>query len=113
MNFQKLLVDGLKLVHELSSQPIPGENKLAKLENLCVEILKTVDDVVKFLPLGFGIIAGLVVDNPISDGLQREHIARPLAELVYQIWKALHSVGGVEAVNKMIVSLGGAPVSVV
>jgi hypothetical protein len=111
MDFKNLLVKGLQLVHELSAKPQSGAEKLATLKSLCADILETVDDVVVFLPGGLGGIAKFVVDNPISDDLQRRYLAEPLAEMIYQIYKALWNAGGLESVNAALATMGGEPVA--
>ena len=108
MDFKKLLAAGLELAHELSAAPIADDAKLGKLAKLNEDILEQVDDLVSFLPGGFGVFAKLAVDNPLVDNMQREVIYKPLAEAEYQIYNALHRVGGDAAVKAAIAEYGGA-----
>jgi hypothetical protein len=94
MNFKDLIPKGLALVNELSKTDLPSTAKLERVTDLVADFLETADDVVELLPWGFSWLAKLVVDNPSVDALQRQHLAAPIAELLYQTWKGITASGG-------------------
>ncbi|NJK45479.1 MAG: hypothetical protein HC933_15460 [Pleurocapsa sp. SU_196_0] len=102
MNFNELMADGLLLAHELSAKPVPGEDKLEKLTDCVQEVGESVDDLVVFVPGGFGSVAKILVDNPAVDGLQRELLWKPLAQGIYMAWKTIHRVQGEAGVQLAI-----------
>jgi hypothetical protein len=107
-NFGTFVAAGLRLVSALASEPTPNTDKFVELENAVALGLEAIDDLVSFLPWGFGAAIRAAVDNPYVDGLQRQLVAQPVAEHLVRVYKDLHKVGGAEAVAKYI-TLQGAP----
>lgn len=89
MNFELLKNKGIAAAHALASLDMPKAEKLEKLTDLNAAVIEEVDDLVLFLPMGFGPLAKGIVDNPGVDAWQREQIAKPLAEAEYQAYDAL------------------------
>jgi hypothetical protein len=108
--FGQLLASGLKLVAVLASEPTPKGEKFLELERAVVSVLETVDDLVAFLPFGFGEVIKGAIDHPMVDGLERQYIAGPVAELLVQVYKSLHKTGGDAAVVSFVSTLGNPPI---
>lgn len=105
MNWKNLLIATLALVHELSGTDMTGPEKLEKLTDKVAEVIETVDDLVALLPGGFGVIAKLVVDNPGADGMEKLYLAKPIAEMIYQVWRGIHNISGSSGVTAFIYNL--------
>jgi hypothetical protein len=90
MNFQTSFISPtLNMVHVLADDNIPGDQKLVKVEDNLVEIFEAGDDAaVSVLPPVVRDIAKFAVDNPLVDNWQRVLVARPVAEIVVQAYKA-------------------------
>lgn len=89
INWIQFANEMLDVVQELAELDAPGEEKLERLTNEVAEALERVDDLVSFLPLGIRDLAQLVMDNPAVDTWQRTYLARPIAEMLYQLWLGL------------------------
>jgi len=88
MNWTNLLNELFDIVEELADdKQLPAAEKLEILTDAVMEAIEAADDAVLLLPAGFAIVAKLLVDNPAIDGYQRDLLAKPLAEAVYQLWK--------------------------
>lgn len=88
MDWTKFLNELFDIVEELAEdEALDKEDKLEALTDEVSDMLEQADDVVNMLPLGFAVIAKMVVDNPAVDTWQRDVLARPLAEMAYQLWK--------------------------
>lgn len=84
------------IIQELSKlDNVSDEQKLAALTKEVVEAFEELDDVaVAALPLGWQPIAKLVIDNPATDTTEAEAVAKPVAEGIYRIWKAVKNFLG-------------------
>lgn len=88
MDFTKLLNELFDVIEELAKDEyLDKEDKLEELTDQVAQALEQADDVVSLLPMGFAVVAKLVVDNPAVDEWQRDVLARPVAEMAYQMWK--------------------------
>ena len=87
MDWIKFTDEMLDVVQELAELDAPSEAKLERLTAEVAQALEQVDDLVAFLPLGVQSLAKLVLDNPAVDSWQREYLAKPIAEMLYQIWR--------------------------
>lgn len=83
-----ILQPAIEFIGVLNDQSTPGPEKLEKLTDKVDALIEGVDDIVELAP-GIGPILKWVVDNPISDGWEREYMAKPAAEVSYQFWKSL------------------------
>lgn len=90
MDLKKLLTAGLLVTATLTNTALSGPQKLEQLTDNYAEVVENVDDLVSALPWGIGLVAKLVVDNPPVDAWQREMIAKPLAEMTYQVWTVVN-----------------------
>lgn len=114
MNWKEFLKSGVAVVVELNDTTLTGAEKLEKLTDAVGVFMENVDDLVEFLPLGFGFIAKLLVDNPLADGLQREYVHKPLAEQLVQAWKVADAAeGDIAAYTEGAPDLRGAAVPAV
>jgi len=95
MNWQKILSELFDIVEELADDTtMTPDEKLDNLTDAVAEFVEAADDAVLLLPPGFALVAQLIVDNPAINQFQRDLLARPLAEAVYQIWKMKQSLIG-------------------
>lgn len=76
----------LDVVQELSELQIGGDKKLERLTDEVAQALEKIDDLSTFLPAGIAPLAKLVLDNDAVNKWQREALAKPIAEMLYQIW---------------------------
>jgi hypothetical protein len=114
MDWKKFLKAGVAVVVELNDTTLTGAEKLEKLTLVVAAFLENVDDLAAFLPLGFGFVLNVVLDNPLTDALQKEYAAKPLAELLYQTWSVADAADGdIAAFTDGAPDLRGAPVPVV
>jgi hypothetical protein len=78
----------LDVVSELSDlrQDLTGKEKLERLTNEVAEALEKVDDLVSFLPPGVATLAKFLIDSDQINQWQRDALAKPIAEMLYQMW---------------------------
>lgn len=95
MNIEIVIQDAMKLVVDLWDEAIPSSEKLARVAKKLEPVLEHLDDeAVKLLPAGFAqFIGGIIVDNPLTDALER-NVCGLIAEALYQAVKAMKSLAG-------------------
>jgi hypothetical protein len=86
MNLTKLLTASLAIAATLTNSTLGNPEKLERLTDNYTEVIEVADDAVVLFPGVIGTVAKLCVDNPPVDGWQREMIAKPLAEMTYQVY---------------------------
>lgn len=88
MDWTKFLNELFDVIEELAEDDsMDKEEKLEVLTDEVADLFEQADDVVSMLPMGFAVVAKMVVDNPAVDAWQRDVLARPVAEMAYQLWK--------------------------
>jgi hypothetical protein len=118
MKWKEFLKSGVAVVAKLDETDLDNPSKFEELTDEVGVFMENVDDLVEFLPIGFSFIAKLLVDNPLTDALQREYVHKPLAETLVQAWKVADKVeateeGSVAAFVEGAPDLRGAPVPAV
>jgi len=83
---QTFLAPAIEMVGILTNESIPGPAKLERLTDKLVEIIESADDLVALAP-GIGVALKIIVDNPFADKWERDNLAKPGAEAIYQFYK--------------------------
>jgi hypothetical protein len=118
MKWKEFLKSGVAVVDRLDDTDLDNPVKFEQLTDEVGVFMEHVDNLAEFLPIGFNFIAQLLLDNPLTDALQREYIHKPLAEILVQAWKVADKVeateeGSIEAYTEGAPDLRGAPVPAV
>jgi hypothetical protein len=89
MKLHEIFTGSFELIAEMADNTeMPKDQKLERLTDHVTRIGEGLDDLVELLPLGFAPIAKYAVDNPVTDKWQRDFMWRPIAETLYQTWRA-------------------------
>lgn len=88
INWVDFVDEMLDVVSELADLrgDLTGEQKLERLTNEVHQALEKVDDLVVFLPPGVATLAKFLIDSDQINQWQRDALARPIAEMLYQMW---------------------------
>jgi hypothetical protein len=98
---QDFIAPALDIVSVLENEAVPGPEKLVKVEDNLVVVFEAGDDLaVSVLPPVVREIAHFAVDNPVVDNWQRVLVARPVAEIVVQVYKA--ATGALETASDFV-----------
>lgn len=84
---QNIVAPAWEIIPILDDKTLTNDVKLEQLTNVISKPIEAIDDLgAEFAPLGLRPLVRLIVDNPISDNLQRNFLARPIAEVIFQAW---------------------------
>ena len=87
MRLTEIFVGSFELISDLASMSGPSEDKFSELVDDVQRIGEGLDDLVKLLPGGYGIVAQGLVDSPPADAAQRTFLWTPIAQALYELWK--------------------------
>lgn len=88
INWVDFVDEMLDVVTELAdlNQELSGKQKLERLTDEVAQALEKVDDLVSFLPPGIATLARFLIDSDQINQWQRDALAKPIAEMLYQMW---------------------------